>query len=148
MKASDETLGQRIERLSSACREVLSHLHLPVAAVFLYGSALGEGFRPDSDLDIAVLDGEEGLSWGDQARLMDALERATRCGVDLRMLRESTPSHQAHVVEEGLLVWPPEPGPAVEDYTRGLLAVARGSQRTKREWNALLARFSSPAAHR
>jgi len=149
MKASDESSGQRIERLSSACREVLSRLHLPVAAVFLYGSALGEGFRPDSDVDVAVLDDKEGLSWGDQARLMDALERSIRRGVDLRMLRESTPPHQAHVVEKGLLVWPPEPGPAVEDYTRGLLAAARrGRQRTKREWSALLARFSGPAAHR
>jgi predicted nucleotidyltransferase len=60
-------------------------------AVFLYGSALDRLFRPDSDLDVAVLDDKQHpLSWPDQARLMDALERTTGRGVDLRMLRESS----------------------------------------------------------
>ena len=141
-----ESVEQRIERLSTACRAALSRLdRLPIAAVFLYGSALGSGFRADSDVDVAVLDDAEGrLSWADQARLMDALERATKQGVDLRMLRDSSIAHQAHVLEEGLLVWPLEPLRAVDDYSRELLAVARSDrERMGRDWTALLARLSN-----
>ncbi|HKI04333.1 MAG TPA: nucleotidyltransferase domain-containing protein [Thermoanaerobaculia bacterium] len=114
-----------------------------VEAVFLYGSALGPLFRSDSDIDIALLDRESSpLSWRDQARLMDTLERATGHGVDLRMLRESSPSHQAHVLEHGRLVWSRDPA-EIERFTRKALAAARRQrERSELAWPQALDRLA------
>ncbi|HEX9945403.1 MAG TPA: nucleotidyltransferase domain-containing protein [Thermoanaerobaculia bacterium] len=140
----------KIERLVSLCREVLDREDLAgVRAVFLYGSALGRLFRSDSDVDIALLDCEDNpLTWSQQARLTDALERATGHGVDLRMLRESSPSHQAHVLEHGRLVWARDPD-VVERYTRKALAASRQArERSEREWPQVLDRLAGLAASR
>ncbi|MES1240061.1 MAG: nucleotidyltransferase domain-containing protein [Acidobacteriota bacterium] len=136
--------AERIEALVGACREVLrSEGSDRIEAVFLYGSSLDDGFRPDSDVDLAVLDdGKDRLSWRDQARLMDALERATGKGVDLRMLRESSPSHQAHVLERGRLVWSRDSG-VVEGYALDLRSAAKAERdRAESEWPRMLRRLA------
>jgi predicted nucleotidyltransferase len=151
MRRLDNAVQDRIETLAATCRAVLARFDaLPITAVFLYGSALTSGFRADSDVDIAVLDdGEKRLSWPDQARLMDALERATGHALDLRMLRDSSLSHQANVLEQGLLLWPLVEPPAVKSYSREILAAAREEHlRVARDWSVLLARLAGSVAAR
>src|SRR6266545_1429288 len=107
MTPPDDKLQAWLRELTLACQEALLHgTPANVQAVFLYGSALGTGFRPDSDVDIAVLDRpDDRLTWTEQARLMDLLERATGYGIDLRMLRDSPLSHQVDVLESGIRLW-------------------------------------------
>jgi predicted nucleotidyltransferase len=120
-----------------------------ILAVFLYGSALSRLFRPDSDLDIAVLDSPESpLDCSAQAKLMDRLERATGHGVDLRMLRESSLSHQAHVIDEGRMAWTRDPA-EVERYVREALTAARQTRAsTESRWSQTLDRLAKAAAAR
>lgn len=137
-------IAERIEALVAACRDVLQKEGSDrVQAVFLYGSSMERGFRPDSDVDLAVLDSSgERLSWNDQSRLMDALERATGQAVDLRILRDSSPSHQAHVLEQGRLVWSRDPD-LVAAYARELQpSVQAERERTESEWPRILSRLS------
>jgi hypothetical protein len=73
---------------------------------------------------------------------MDVLERALGKGVDLRMLRETSPSHQAHVLEQGQLVWSRDPD-LVEEYSREI----RSSIQSERdyaaeEWPRVLGRLA------
>ena len=150
MENPEDGLQERIAKLVAACQEILrSAAPDGLEAVFLYGSALGPLFRSDSDIDIAVLDRESSpLPWRDQSRLMDALERATGHGVDLRMLRESSPSHQAHVLEHGRRLWSRDPA-EVERYTRQALAAARRQrERCERDWPQVLDRLAGLAASR
>jgi predicted nucleotidyltransferase len=151
MPISEETVQGKIEELAATFRQVLSQFpSLALRAVFLYGSVLGPGFRADSDIDLAVLDdADDRLSFGDQARLMDALERTTGRGVDLRMLRESSLSHQAHVLEQGRLLWWREPRGEVERYAREVRgAVAEERERVAQAWSALLLKLTGSAATR
>ena len=146
--AAESSIAQRIADLSTAVRAVAEKGKTTgVLAVFLYGSALSRLFRPDSDLDVAILDSREHpLNRHDQAKLMDDLERATGRGVDLRILRASSPSHQAHVIEQGLRVWTKDPG-EVEGYTREILETAQlAHERSKLQWSQLLARLARTAA--
>lgn len=107
---SEKDLNQ-VQRLSpdviGACRTVFEERSEPqVLAAWLYGSALGARHRPDSDLDIAVLDWSDNpLSWSAQSSLMDALERASGWPVDLRMVREGCHSLQLHVLTQGRQLW-------------------------------------------
>lgn len=144
MENSGDGPQERIAKLVTVCREVLgSALPEGVEAVFLYGSALGPMFRSDSDIDIALLDRESNpLSWRDQARLMDSLERATG---HVRMLRESSPSHQAHVLEHGRLVWSRDPV-ELERFTRkALVAPRRQRERSELDWPQVLDRLAGLA---
>jgi predicted nucleotidyltransferase len=146
----ESAIGQRIEELTGVLRKALGGGSPEgIQAMFLYGSVLDRLFRPDSDLDIAVLDSlEDPLDWRDQARLMDALERATGRSVDLRLLREISPAHQAHVLEQGRLVWTRDPD-EVERYTREALAEAsRMRERSAREWPQVLDRLAGLATPR
>jgi predicted nucleotidyltransferase len=151
MPLSVGTMQDRAEDLAASFRQVLSQSPaLPLRAVFLYGSVLGPGFRADSDIDLAVLDdADDRLSWGDQARLMDSLERAIGHGLDLRMLRESSLSHQAHVLEQGRLLWWREPRGEVERYAREVrAAVEEERERVERAWSSLLLKLTGSAARR
>jgi predicted nucleotidyltransferase len=142
--ATTGEIAKRIEALVAACRKVLLMEGSDrIQAIFLYGSSLERGFRPDSDVDLAVLDDRDHrLSRSDQSRLMDALERATGKGVDLRMLRESSPSHQAHVLEQGHLVWSRN-ADLVEGYARELRNTAQAErQRNESEWSSTLRRLA------
>jgi predicted nucleotidyltransferase len=118
-------------------------------AVFLYGSALDRLFRPDSDLDVAVLDSpERPLDGSGQAKLMDLLERATGRGVDLRLLRESSLSHQAHVIDHGRMVWTRDQS-AVERYSREVLRAAREACKgSDSRWSQTLDRLAGTGAAR
>lgn len=118
-------------------------------AVFLYGSALDRLFRPDSDLDVAVLDSlEHPLSGQDQARLMDDLERSTGRSIDLRMLRDLSLSHQAHILERGRMIWAEVPG-EVERYAREILqAAGQARQRSESQWSQLLNRLARASTAR
>jgi predicted nucleotidyltransferase len=149
MQIGGELVAERIGRLIAAYADTLKASPSSVEAVFLYGSSLDRLFRPDSDIDIAVLDrAEDPLTWSEQARLMDGLERATGRAVDLRMLRESSLAHQAHVVEHGQILWMRNPG-EVERFSRRVLAAARDDQeRSKREWPRVLERLVGLAASR
>jgi len=145
-----DAVTQRVEELADALRRVLeSGGSEGIQAIFLYGSALDREFRSDSDIDIAVLDSvEHSLDWRAQARLMDALERATGRNVDLRLLRESSPSHQAHVLEQGRLMWTNDSG-EVERYSREILAAVRQTrERSAREWPQVLDRLAGLAKSR
>lgn len=144
MATDSAAVRERIESLVAACRSVLLREGLQgMQAVFLYGSSLERDFRPDSDVDVAVLDdSRHPLSWSEQARLMDVLERALGKGVDLRMLRETSPSHQAHVLEQGQLVWSRDPD-LVERYSREIQSDIQ-SERTHaaEEWPRVLGRLA------
>jgi predicted nucleotidyltransferase len=151
MPIFERAIQDRVEELAATFRQALSQFHtLPIRAVFLYGSVLGPGFRADSDIDLAVLDdADDRLSWGDQARLMDALERATCHGVDLRMLWESSLSHQAHVLEQGRLLWWREAREDVERYALEVrAAVVEDRGRVEQAWSSLLLRLTGSAATR
>ena len=151
MAISKGTPEERIEDLAANLRRVLSQLSaLPFRAVFLYGSVLGTSFRADSDVDLAVLDdAEERLSWEDQARLMDTLERATGRALDLRMLRETSLAHQAHVLEQGRLLWWREPKGELERYAREVRAAAEDErERVQEAWSRLLVKLAGSAASR
>ncbi|HWM94495.1 MAG TPA: nucleotidyltransferase domain-containing protein [Thermoanaerobaculia bacterium] len=144
MPADPSAIAERIEALVAACRSILQkEVPAGIRAVFLYGSSLKRSFRPDSDIDLAVLDDDRHpLSWSEQARLMDALERALGKGVDLRMLRESSPSHQAHVLEQGRLVWSRDPG-VVESYGQDIRsAVSSEREHAAQEWPRVLDRLA------
>jgi predicted nucleotidyltransferase len=149
MATQEEVVAERVERLVTVCAGILESSPPSVRAVFLYGSSLDRLFRPDSDIDIAVLDyPEDPLTWNEQARLMDVLERATGRAVDLRMLRESSLAHQAHVIEQGRILWMIDPG-EVERYSHRVLAAARDAhERSKQEWPQVLERLSRLAASR
>lgn len=137
-------IAERIEALTASCRSALQSEGIGgIDAIFLYGSALERSFRSDSDVDVAILDDERHrLSWSEQARLMDILERAIGRAVDLRMLRESSPSHQAHVLERGHLVWSKDPG-LVERYFREIRSAFRSErERAEQEWPQVLDRLS------
>lgn len=144
MATDSAAIRERIEALVAACRSVLQKEGLQgMQAVFLYGSSLDRDFRSDSDVDVAVLDDDRHpLSWSEQARLMDILERALGKGVDLRMLRETSPSHQAHVLEQGKLVWSRAPG-LVEHYSQEIRsAIQSEREHTAQEWPRVLGRLA------
>ncbi len=89
-----------------------------ILAAYVYGSAIGPRHRPDSDLDIAVLDrSEDPLGWESQCILMDRLERAVGWPVDLRLLREGSLSFRHHVLTDGRPLWVHD-----EDAVRNLMA--------------------------
>ena len=147
MAAQDDAVSRRAEEISREIRDVvLSVDPAGMLALFLYGSALSRFFRPDSDLDIAILDDpRHPLSWQDQARLMDAFERVTGRAVDLRLLRESSLSHQAHVLEYGRRIWTGNPGEA-ERYAREVLeAVDQDRERSESQWSQTLDRLARTA---
>jgi predicted nucleotidyltransferase len=145
-----ETLQEQVERLIATGRETLRALDLPsLQAAILYGSALGQGWRQDSDVDIAILDSaDDRLSWRAQAKLMDRLERALGRSVDLRMLRDLSVSHQAHVLESGRLLWAPEgQHAALESYRHEVLAAAQARRaELDQDWPRLLGRLTRHAA--
>jgi predicted nucleotidyltransferase len=147
MDAQESAVSRRIEEISRELRQVVGNgEHAGILALFLYGSALNRLFRPDSDLDVAILDSSEHpLSWQDQARLMDAFERATGRGIDLRLLRESSLSHQAHVLEQGWRLWTRDPG-EVERYTLRVLEEAgQARERNEAQWSQTLHRLARTA---
>jgi len=137
-------LAQRVDALLAASRRIFLDSPTNLRAAILYGSSLGQGFRSDSDIDVAILDSaEERLSWQEQARLMDLLERALKRGVDLRMLRDGSPSYQAHVLEHGRLIWEKRPGEATR-YGREILPVLQAAQRhSGQEWPHALSRLAN-----
>ena len=144
MTVLDDRLQTRIRELTVACQEALrNHTPANVQAVFLYGSALEGGFRPDSDVDIAVLDRlDERLTWTEQARLMDFLERATGHGIDLRMLRDSPLSHQVNVLENGFRIWAADTT-EVDRYRREALeSWRRQAHPDDEEWASALRRLA------
>jgi predicted nucleotidyltransferase len=142
------TAETRVADLLAVCRGVLQRPDLhPIAAAFLYGSILTERFRQDSDLDIAVLDrADDPLTFQDQAKLMDALERATGYNVDLRMLRELRPSHRANVLATGRPVSAGSHPDELGRFRRQTLAAARAeSAEVERAWPDLLGRLAQLA---
>jgi predicted nucleotidyltransferase len=141
MRSSGKEEQGRVEDLLAACRDALRQLDFPqVMAAYVYGSVLTDGLRLDSDLDVAILDQPENpLGFPDQARLMDALERATGHNVDLRMLRELNPSHSAHVLATGRLVSEPAQSEDMERFRRQVNATARAHKaEVERAWPRLL----------
>ncbi len=144
MTPHDDRLQERIRELTLACQEALLHgTPSNVQAVFLYGSALGPGFRPDSDVDIAVLDRTgDRLIWNEQARLMDLLERATGHGIDLRMLRDSPLSHQVNVLESGIRLLAGDPTEADRYRRETLESWRRQAHPNEEEWTSTLRRLA------
>lgn len=117
-----------------------------VIASFLYGSVQTKAWRPDSDVDIAILDHpEDRIIWDEQAILMDELERLTGQPTDLRMLRDCLVSHQAQVLTRGTLIWVSAPG-ILEAYQRSLLQEFQRSIPTvHHSWVSLLKELSGGA---
>jgi predicted nucleotidyltransferase len=146
MEPAENTVARRSDEVAAVVRRISDEAPSEALAVFLYGSALDRHFRPDSDLDIAVLDSpERPLDWAGQAKLMDSLERATGRAVDLRLLRESSLSHQAHVVEHGRMIWTSDQD-AVERYSRKTLMAARKAREgSGSQWSQTLDRLAKIA---
>jgi predicted nucleotidyltransferase len=148
MEPAETAITRRSNEVAAVIRRIsASGAPNEALAVFLYGSALDRLFRLDSDLDVAVLDSSERpLDWAGQAKLMDSLERATGRGIDLRLLRESSLSHQAHVIEHGRLVWTRDQD-AVERYSRAVLTAAREAREgSGSRWSQTLDRLAKTAA--
>lgn len=145
MTSLDGAIQTRIRRLTAACQDVLrSGMPGSLQALFLYGSALEPAFRPDSDIDIAVLDHPDSrLSWKEQARLMDLLERATGHSVDLRMLRDNPLAYQVNVLERGTLFWVADPVEA-DRYNREVISSwKQQSQHEDKTWSEALTRLAA-----
>jgi predicted nucleotidyltransferase len=150
MDAAESAVSSRSAEIADVIRRTAaSAAPKETLAVFLYGSALDRLFRPDSDLDVAILDSpERPLDGSGQAKLMDSLERATGRGVDLRLLRESSLSHQAHVIDHGRMVWTRDQG-AVERYSREVLRAAREAREdSASRWSQTLDRLAGTGAAR
>jgi predicted nucleotidyltransferase len=147
MEPAENTAARKSDELAAIVRRVSAgEAPSEALAVFLYGSALDRLLRPDSDLDIAVLDSpERPLNWAGQAKLMDSLERATGRAVDLRLLREISLSHQGHVIEHGRMIWTSDQD-AVERYSREILIAARKSREASgSRWSQTLDRLAKTA---
>ena len=129
------------ESIAEACRKVLGRWNgAGLSAVYLYGSILGKRHRRDSDVDIAVLEGTGNrLSWSEQSRLMDEMERAVGQPVDLRMLRDCALSHQIHVFDEGRLLWA-ERGNELAGYVRATKLKFEADREHMRKTGALTLR--------
>lgn len=142
--------GERLSRLVAVCQRVLSEWdHDGIQAAFLYGSVLGESWRADSDIDIALLDSSERrLNWREEAQVMDAFERATGLAVDLRLLRDCTLSHQAHILTEGLLLWKRDDEAVKNDKRSVLRDYAENRVRAANQWRSLLDRLAERAGVR
>ena len=134
-------IAKATESIVEGCRKVLRHWSAAgLSAVYLYGSILGKRHRSDSDVDIAVLDRIDGrLSWSEQSRLMDELERAVGQPVDLRMLRDCALAHQIHVFDEGRLLWA-ESGDEPVDYERATKLKFEAEQERMRKTGVLTLR--------
>ena len=115
-----------------------------IVAAYLYGSILGPRRRRDSDVDLAVLDSsQERLSWADQSKLMDELERALGQPVDLRMLRDCALSHQAHILQRGQPIWT-ENHAEMAEYARAIEMKYEGQQEQRRQaWSSVLRKFAA-----
>lgn len=58
------------------------------------------------------------------------------------MLRETSPSHQAHVLEQGQLVWSQDPG-LVERYSQEIRsAIQSEREHVAQEWPRVLGRLA------
>ena len=94
------------ERCLEACCEFFrSRNDSRLLAAFACDSVLGAYWRPDSDIDIAVLERDgSSLPWSDQDLLLDELERATRRGIDLRLMKDCEIRHQGKILRSGVLL--------------------------------------------
>ena len=141
MSRNESSMGENeAAGVIARCRGVLERWRgKGILAVYVYGSILGPRHRSDSDVDLAVLDQRnEPLRWTEQSMLMDEFERAIRMPVDLRMLRDCTLSHQAHILEHGELVWITDKA-AVDEFARDVLTrYASHRERTKHVWSSTL----------
>jgi len=129
----------------AACRLVLEKWGgSGIIAVYVYGSILGLRHRSDSDVDLAVLDRpKQPLGWTDQSVLMDEIERAVRMPIDLRMLRDCTLSHQAHILQHGAIVWIADKT-AVDEYTHDILTKYESQRESRnRLWSSTLQELTS-----
>ena len=132
-------------RVITACRRVLeSWRGEGIMALYVYGSILGPRHRSDSDVDLAVLDRpKQPLGWAGQSVLMDEIERAIQMPVDLRMLRDCTLSHQAHIVQHGAIVWIADQA-AVDEYTHDVLTRYENQRESRnRVWSSTLQELMS-----
>lgn len=134
---------ERLDHLVQTCRRFFEgQRDGRILGVFLYGSAMRGNSRADSDVDVAVLDApNDRLSWGDEAWLMDALERATGCVIDLRMIRDCSLSHQAHILQEGKLIWAGD-GKAIEDYRQNIVSAYSKKGEVHEQWLACVDRLA------
>ena len=134
-----------VEGLVSACRQVFECWHdRGIVAAYLYGSALGPRHRSDSDVDVAVLDvPHDRLSWADQSKLMDELERATGQPVDLRMLRGCLLPHQVHILKHGQPIWIASSSEA-DKYARLIQVTYEGEREHRWQvWSSILRTFAA-----
>lgn len=135
--------ARKLHWLFETCQRVFEERQdRRIVGVFLYGSMVQGNSRTDSDIDIAVLDApDDRLSWKDEAQLMDALERATGGVVDLRMMRDTSLSHQIHILKEGKLIWTADEK-TVEDYRRRALSSDRSGDQVHKEWLSSVGRLA------
>lgn len=137
--------GSEAANVIAACRLVLEKWGgRGIIAVYVYGSILGPRHRSDSDVDLAVLDRpKQPLGWADQSVLMDEIEQAIQMAVDLRMLRDCTLSHQAHILQHGEIVWIADKA-VVDEYTRDVLTKYENQRESRnRLWSSTLQELMS-----
>ncbi len=146
--AYDGKAMNQLENLRGATRDALEPFE-NVAFAFLFGSAVSDRLRRDSDLDVAVygasgrhLEIETDRELADESNMQLAVERATGRNVDLLILNRAPAVVCASAVSLGVPVF-------IRDhsiYSRYVLAVtdtAIDFLETEREWHAIRARSAS-----
>jgi predicted nucleotidyltransferase len=111
------------QSLDEAARALLTESVAGIIAIYRFGSSVTGDFRPDSDIDLAVLaDGR--LDPHVRFDLQDRLSAALRRPVDLVDLRGASTVMASQVVTHGVVVYDGDPirRGAFEDYVYGAYA--------------------------
>ena len=96
MESTPSSIAAKIRPVLSGCEEIV--------AAYLFGSAVSDRRRPDSDMDIAVLLNEEGGPIDRKAlreRLLPPLSRALRDDVHLLVLNNASYLARSQVFNKG-----------------------------------------------
>jgi predicted nucleotidyltransferase len=76
----------------------------PLQLAILFGSRARRSARPDSDIDLAILPVDSGLSLRDEGLLVASLERATGAPIDLVRLDRAAPALRWRIARDGIVL--------------------------------------------
>ncbi|MFW5642608.1 MAG: nucleotidyltransferase domain-containing protein [Alkalispirochaeta sp.] len=138
----------QLEALRYATRHALEPFE-NIAFVFLFGSAVSDRLRNDSDLDVAVygtsgrhLEIETDRELTDEAGMQLAVERETGINVDLLVLNRAPAAVCTSAVTTGVPVFIRDES-ILSRYLLAVTDVAIDFLETERDWRAIRARSAS-----